>query len=191
LDPGFLELVRYGVRKADNSAIMDSLPEIDDLGLSDDQRVRYRFTAGTNTFDGFRRYSFDRYGERTDNGSNYAGDDFRNRGRVWPILTGERGHYVLAAALRDGSLSPAEEAEVKTYVAAMEHFANEGLMLPEQVWDGVGSNATHNFTIGEGTESATPLAWSHAEYVKLVKSFSDRQVWDANATVSARYDTVP
>jgi glucoamylase len=64
-------------------------------------------------------------------------------------------------------------------------------MLPEQVWDGVGSNATHNFTIGEGTESATPLAWSHAEYVKLVKSFSDRQVWDANATVSARYDTVP
>ena len=59
----------------------------------------------------------------------------------------------------------------------MEQFANEGLMLPEQVWDGVGVNP-HNYTFGEGTNSATPLAWTHAEYIKLLRSMSVKQVWD-------------
>jgi glucoamylase len=187
LDPGFLELVRYGVRKADDPAIRDSLPEVDDLGLPDDQRLRYQFTVGANTFEGWRRYSFDRYGERTDDGSNFRGDHLANRGRVWPILTGERGHYELAFAMLDGTLSASEEANVRHYVAAMEHFANNGLMLPEQVWDGVGSNVTHDFTLGKGTNGATPLAWSHAEYAKLVRSLRDRKIWDANAGVSARF----
>lgn len=61
----------------------------------------------------------------------------------------------------------------------MEQFANEGLMLPEQVFDGVGDNSTHHFAVGEGTNSATPLAWSHAEYIKLVKSLADRNIWDS------------
>jgi alpha-amylase len=61
----------------------------------------------------------------------------------------------------------------------MEQFANQGLMLPEQVWDGVGSNRTFNFPIGEGTNSATPLAWTHAEYVKLIKSLTDKNTWDS------------
>ena len=191
LDPGFLELVRYGVRRADDPAVQGSLAELDDTSLPEEQRVHYRFQVGTQTFDGWRRYSFDRYGERTDDGSNFRGDDPRNRGRVWPILTGERGHQALATAMLDGSFSAAEEAAVRAYVAAMEHFANDGLMLPEQVWDGVGSNATHGFTSGEGTNGATPLAWSHAEYVKLVRSLRDRQVWDRNGAVNARYAGSP
>ncbi|MGZ9157632.1 MAG: hypothetical protein ACXW36_02070 [Nitrospira sp.] len=60
-------------------------------------------------------------------------------------------------------------------------------MLPEQVWDGVGSNATHNYTVGEGTNSATPLAWSHAEYVKLVRSLTDTNTWDSYSIVRTRY----
>jgi len=51
-------------------------------------------------------------------------------------------------------------------------------MLPEQVWDGVGDNQRHGYTKGQGTDSATPLAWSHAEYVKLLRSMADGQVWD-------------
>jgi glucoamylase len=54
----------------------------------------------------------------------------------------------------------------------MELFANEGLLIPEQVWDGVGADSAHGYTRGEGTDSATPLAWSHAEYVKLLRSVS-------------------
>ena len=54
--------------------------------------------------------------------------------------------------------------------------------LPEQVFDGVGSNQPHGYVAGQGTDSATPLAWSHAEYIKLLRSLRDRQVWDRNAT---------
>ena len=87
-----------------------------------------------------------------------------------------------------GTISNAQVAALRdTYVRAMEHFANDGRMLPEQVWDGVGSNATHNYTVGEGTNSATPLAWSHAAYVKLVRSLTDTNTWDSYSIVRTRY----
>jgi glucoamylase len=62
-------------------------------------------------------------------------------------------------------------------------------MLSEQVWDGVGAATSHAEALGEGTNSATPLAWSHAEYVKLLRSVSDGVVWDSYAPVKARYGT--
>ncbi len=110
------------------------------------------------------------------------------RGRVWPIFTGERGHYELALAGLSGKPDPAALTKIRqTYVKAMELFANDGLMIPEQVWDGVGAQSAHGYVRGEGTDSATPLAWSHAEYVKLLRSVSDGQVWDNYAPVKARY----
>jgi glucoamylase len=60
-------------------------------------------------------------------------------------------------------------------------------MIPEQVWDGVGRDTSHGYVTGEGTNSATPLAWSHAEYVKLLRSVADRQVWDFYPAVAERY----
>ncbi|WP_199228417.1 hypothetical protein, partial [Caulobacter sp. D4A] len=45
----------------------------------------------------------------------------------------------------------------------------------------------HPYVKGEGTDSATPLAWSHAEYLKLLRSLADRQVWDRYEPVAARY----
>ena len=42
----------------------------------------------------------------------------------WPILTGERGHYELAAG-----------RDPMPFIAAMEKFANEGGMISEQLWD--------------------------------------------------------
>ena len=59
----------------------------------------------------------------------------------------------------------------------MEAFANKGMMLPEQAWDGVGVNP-FGYELGEGTNSATPLAWTHAEYVKLLRSLTNETVWD-------------
>ena len=193
LDAGFLELVRYGVRRADDPAIVASLPKIDDESLEDLYRVRYsfKFPGVEGSFPGWRRYGVDGYGEDAKTGANYgAGDQMRpgQRGRVWPIFTGERGHYELAVAGLSGKPDAAAIKRIRdTYVRAMELFANDGLMIPEQVWDGVGTKSAHDYALGEGTDSATPLAWSHAEYVKLLRSVSDGQVWDNYAPVKARF----
>lgn len=183
IDGGFLELVRYGVRKADAPSIIASLPEYDDETLEDNLRVRYsfQFDGVDGSFPGYRRYGNDGYGEDVVNGANYAASGQNSdsqRGRVWPFFTGERGHYELAVQSQMGQVSDEKLTTLKnTYVKGMELFANEGMMLPEQVWDNVGVNS-QNYQFGEGTNSATPLAWTHAEYVKLVRSLNDKQVWD-------------
>lgn len=192
VDAGFLELVRYGVRRADDPAIVGSLPELDDASRPDLYRVRYDFTfpGATGEFPGWRRYGVDGYGEDAKTGANYGVDGQMSpgqRGRVWPIFTGERGHYELAVAGLKGKPDAAAVQAIRDrYVKAMELFANDGLLIPEQVWDGVGLNP-HGYARGEGTDSATPLAWSHAEYIKLLRSVSDGAVWDNYAPVAARY----
>ncbi len=193
IDAGFLELVRYGVRAATDPHITGSLPELDNTGLPDALRVKYEFTfpGVEGVFPGWRRYGKDGYGENAVTGRAYGyGGEMAagQRGRVWPIFTGERGHYELARAKQLGELNPSKIDDLRhTYVKAMELFANPGLMLPEQVWDGVGNNEVYHYTRGEGTNSATPLAWSHAEYIKLLRSLSDQQVWDRNALTEERY----
>ncbi|MEM5552657.1 glycoside hydrolase family 15 protein [Pseudoalteromonas neustonica] len=183
LDGGFLELVRYGVRDALAPSIVKTLPEYDDETLADNLQVKYsyQFSDGSGSFPGFRRYGNDGYGEDEVTGANYAEGGQNTpgqRGRVWPFFTGERGHYEIAAANATQSLNADKQHAIKnTYVKGLEQFANEGMMLPEQVWDGVGNNKA-GYTLGEGTNSATPLAWTHAEYVKLVRSLSDKHVWD-------------
>lgn len=76
------------------------------------------------------------------------------RGRVWPIFTGERGHYELARALQSGGAADLTAIR-QTYVRGMERFANDGLLLSEQVWDGVGVKP-EGYETGAGTDSATP-----------------------------------
>lgn len=189
VDGGFLELVRYGVRAANDKHILETIPEYDNQQLPDLLRVKYEFTfpGVEGTFPGWRRYGIDGYGEDLQTGYGYveANNSSEGRGRVWPFFTGERGHYELQLAKTDSNVDM--EKLRNTYVKAMELFANEGMMLPEQVWDGIGSNAAYNYQIGEGTNGATPLAWTHAEYVKLLRSYSDGKVWDRNASTEARY----
>lgn len=194
IDGGFLELVRYGVRAANDEKILETLPEYDNTKLPDLLRTKYEFTfpGVEGSFPGWRRYGIDGYGEDITNGQGYseANNSTQGRGRVWPFFTGERGHYELQIAQKlqsENDSSVDIEKLRNTYVKAMELFANEGMMLPEQVWDGVGSNATYNYQLGEGTNGATPLAWTHAEYVKLLRSYSDGKVWDRNASTEARY----
>ncbi len=196
VDGGFLELVRYGVRRADHQAVLATLGELDDEQLPDISRVKYSFKFADQTVPGWRRYGHDGYGEDTKTGLAYAKgpnetSTAEQRGRVWPIFSGERGHYELARMLlsntkpSDGDLQPLRQQ----YVWAMEQFANDGMMLPEQVFDGVGNNDVYKFSLGEGTNGATPLAWSHAEYIKLLRSLRDRQVFDQYTPVSAKFGT--
>lgn len=103
---------------------------------------------------GFYRYNGDGYGEKPDG----RGWDGTGQGRLWPLLTGERGEYELAAG-----------RDARSWLDALAAFANQGRMLPEQVWDRAESPRPH-LTFGEGTGGATPLAWTHAQFVRLALS---------------------
>lgn len=193
LDAGFLELVRYGVRRADDPRIVSSVKAVDAATLPEDLRVRYDigFGDGPATYPGFRRYGHDGYGEDTvtaDGFHVHGADSPHQRGRIWPLLTGERGHYELALATAAGGPPAPDRLDAirGAYVRGMEHFANAGLMLPEQVFDGVGVDLRTHAPAGQGTGSATPLAWAHGEYLKLLRSLADGRVFDAYPPVAAR-----
>ncbi len=76
----FLQLVRFGLRRADDPLILGSVKVADAL-------LKVETPAGPC----WHRYNEDGYGEH-DDGSAYDGT---GRGRAWPLLTGERGHYEL------------------------------------------------------------------------------------------------
>ena len=197
VDGGFLELVRYGVRSWDAPSIQASLRVLD-APHADNLRVRYEFENGHL---GWRRYGNDGYGEDGGAGTNYHEIDGGNtpgqRGRVWPFFSGERAHFEFGElqSLQADFLPrhPAVQTvarRIEGLVASMEAFANEGLSLPEQVWDNVGPNP-FGYEFGEGTNSATPLAWTHAEYIKLLRSKRDGAVWDRYSIVEERYANRP
>lgn len=156
----FLQLVRLGVRAADNGVVVDSLAVIDQI-------LKRELPQGPC----WRRYNHDGYGEKAD-GSAYDGT---GEGHCWPILTGERGHYELAAG-----------RDPLPFIEAMENFANEGGMLPEQLWDG-DDLPKGKMKRGGPTGSAMPLCWTHAEYVSLVRSHKDGVCFDRIEPVYQRY----
>ncbi|MGB3695391.1 MAG: glycoside hydrolase family 15 protein [Spirulinaceae cyanobacterium] len=160
VDGGFLELVRYGIRKADDPIIVDSLKVVD-------QALKVDTPAG----EAWHRYNHDGYGQQAD------GSAFNNIGvgRLWPLLTGERGHYELAAG-----------KDVSSYIKTIEGLASETGLLPEQVWDSEDIPEAHMY-LGKPTGSAMPLMWSHAEYIKLLRSAFDNQVFDLIPEVAQRY----
>ncbi len=164
IDTGFLELVRYGVRRADDPRIVSSLAVVDAL-------LRVELPCGPC----WHRYNHDGYGERSD-GYPFDGAGV---GRVWPLLTGERGHYELAA----GNIN-----EARRLLHAMECFANEGGLLPEQLWDNP-NIPERELEFGRPSGSAMPLVWAHAEYLKLLRSITDGKVFDVLAPVVQRYAT--
>lgn len=158
VDAGFLELVRYGVRRADDPLIVDSLKVVDRVLKVDTPRGPC-----------WRRYNHDGYGQRADGGP-YKG---YGEGGAWPLLLGERAHYELAAGRDVGAL-----------IAAYERFASGGGMLPEQIWD---KPDTDGLECGCPAGSAMPLVWAHAEYMKLLRSAFDGEVFDRIPPVERRY----
>jgi glucoamylase len=69
-------------------------------------------------------------------------------------------------------------------------FANEGMMLPEQIWDRTESPQA-NLSFGAGTGSATPLAWSMAQFIRLAINLQIGHNNDTPAIVAARYAKRP
>ncbi|HJX83970.1 MAG TPA: glycoside hydrolase family 15 protein, partial [Candidatus Angelobacter sp.] len=160
VDAGFLELVRYGIRKAGSPLMEDSLRVIDAV-----LKVETPFGPC------WRRYNHDGYGPHAD-GKPYTG---WGEGRAWPLLAGERAHYELAAG-----------RDVRPFITAMEKLASNGGLLPEQVWDQPDIPSAFMY-FGKPCGSAMPLMWAHAEYIKLLRSVADGQVFDRIAPVADRY----
>ena len=156
----FLALVRMGLRRADDPLIVDSLKLADALLRTD-----------TPQGPAWHRYTGDGYGE-AEGGAPFIG---AGRGRAWPLLGGERGHYELAAG-----------RDPLPLLEAMAAMAGKGGMIPEQVWDEEAIPQRFLYP-GRPTGSATPLAWAHAEFVKLVISRHAGRAVDAPAAVARRY----
>jgi glucoamylase len=64
--------------------------------------------------------------------------------------------------------------------------ASDGGMIPEQIWDAPDLPARELIN-GRPTGGAMPLAWAHAEYVKLVRSLLDGVVYDMPDATYERY----
>jgi glucoamylase len=158
VDAGFLELVRHGAMPANSPYIALSLPFIDST---------IRQTLNGNSY--WYRYNHDGYGEHAD-GSNYDGTGM---GRLWPILTGERGVYTVAS----GSSADA-------YLTAMMASANPSGMVPEQVWDNAAPSGN---TPGTPTNSMDPLNWAMGEFITLLFSASTNTIADIPSIVPSRY----
>jgi len=156
----FLQLVRYGLRPADDAVILASVEVIDHM-------LKRELPGGPC----WRRYNHDGYGQKPD-GNAFDGT---GEGRCWPIMTGERGHYELAAG-RDAA----------PYLQALENFANAGGMIAEQLWD-TADLPDGKMKLGHPTGSAMPLCWSHAEYLTLARSIKDGRVFDRIEPVYQRY----
>src|SRR5205823_3221759 len=152
------------IRAADDPRMVNTVKVIDAL-----------LKVATPRGPAWHRYNGDGYGEH-DDGSAFDGIGV---GRAWPLLTGERGHYELAA----GRLAEAEQL-----ARAMQMFAGNSQLLPEQVWDSADIPERELF-LGQASGSARPLVWAHAEFLKLRRSIADGAVFDQPPQTFARYVT--
>jgi glucoamylase len=169
VDPSFLELVRLGIKAPSDPVITNSIKVVD---------TQLSVTTSTGKF--WHRYTDDGYGE-TASGSPWTltpPDSGITHGRVWPIFAGERGEYEIAAH----NLNAAQ-----ANLAAMASTANEGGLMPEQVWDNQPPSGQPGFASGTGTTSATPLAWAHAQFIRLAFDLAAGRLVEQPSIVAERY----
>jgi glucoamylase len=157
-----LALVRFGLRAPDDPKILNTIRVIDAL-------LRVETPHGPM----WRRYNGDGYGEHEDG----AAFDGTGVGRPWPLLTGERAHYAIAAGRME---------EAARLLHTLESSAGASGLIPEQVWDGP-DVPEHELHAGGATGAAMPLVWAHAEHLKLRRSLSDGRVYDMPLLTRQRY----
>jgi len=171
VDPSFLEVVRLGVKSALDPNVRSSLPVID-------RELRYDTANGQF----WHRASFDGYGEQRD-GSQWepvpTGSGL-TVGRGWPLLTGERGEYRLAAG-------QSAQRQLDTMARAGDGTT---FLIAEQVWDHQPpADGDPRFVPGESTFSAAPLAWSHGQFIRLASSIDAGRPVETPTIVACRYHT--
>jgi glucoamylase len=169
VDNSFLGLVLFGVKKWNDQTVLNSL-------IVGDRMSAYPLRVDTPSGPVWHRFTYDGYGEQAD------GRDWdlffdnparQTRGRLWPLLTGERGEYELIAG-----------RSATAFLRTIANTANDGLMLPEQVWDDQPPPGERS---GEGTRSATPLAWTHGQFIRLAWSIDAGLPIERPSIVACRY----
>jgi glucoamylase len=199
IDAGFLELVRLGVLSADDPAITNSLTVVDDT-------IERQTPSGP----GFYRYgtdsgvSMDGYGDCfvptpgpaptgcSPSGAPWPPTDV-GTGHLWPVLSGERGEYEVAA----GDWSSAR----KLLHSMQEMQSGQGLE-PEQAWEDPDLAATSDpvdpadpatdsigFVDGKAAGSASPLTWAQSQYARLALDLSAGRDLETPGIVTDRYVT--
>ncbi|QHW29502.1 glucan 1,4-alpha-glucosidase [Paenibacillus rhizovicinus] len=166
VDAGFLQLVHFGLRSADDRHIVDSVQVVDNV-------LKVELPEGPS----WRRYNHDGYGEHPN------GDAFQGWGvgQAWPLLTGERGNYELAAG---------RKLQAQRLARTMERFAGDAKLLPEQLW-AMPDIPAKGLYRGKPSESAMPLVWAHAEYVRLLRSLADERPFGRVSIAETRYAEGP
>jgi len=160
----FLYLVRLGLRAPDDRRIRDTVKLVDDL---------LRVNTPTGVF--YRRYNEDGYGEHAD-GRPFDGSGI---GRVWPLLSGERGHYAIDAG-----------EDPLPYLESMLGAASSGGMIPEQVWDRA-PVPERLLSPGRPSGSAMPLVWAHAEFLKLALAVQRGRPIERLSLVAQHFRSAP
>ncbi len=160
----FLYLVRTGLRQAQDPRIVATLKVVEGT-------LRVETPSGPS----YHRYNGDGYGEHED-GRPFDGNGI---GRLWPLLTGERGHYALAAG---------EDAQ--PYLDAMARMTGPGGLIPEQIWDAEAMPALGLYP-GKPSGSAMPLVWAHAEFLKLLAAQANGRPAELLDAVQTRWNGQP
>ena len=197
IDAGFLELVRLGVLPASDPIVKSSLTVVDDT-------IERHTPSGL----GFYRYgtnagvSMDGYGDcfvpasgTSPSGCKPSGAPWpptdTGTGHLWPVLSGERGTYEVAAGARSFAQSLLE---------SMQNMQSGQGLEPEQAWEDPNLAATSDpsdpadpatdsigFTDGKAAGSASPLTWAQSQYARLALSVGAGHVLETPSIVSDRY----
>jgi glucoamylase len=158
----FSYLARLGLRSGTDPRVLDTVKVVDAL-----------LKVSTPSGDLYHRYNNDGYGEHEDG----AAFDGIGIGRLWPLLSGERGHLAL-----DAGEDPLE------YLRTIAKCASTGGLLPEQVWDTTAIPERGLFP-GRPSGSAMPLVWTHAEFLKLLVARETGFPVERLREVESRYAT--
>ena len=167
VDQSFLGLVLFGVKAHDDATIRNSLAVGDSILEEDTPHGPAVLPVHV------RRLRRDR--DRRDVGP------LRDQGAP------DARPAVAAADRRARRVRADRRAQRDPHLATIASTANDGLMLPEQVWDGRPPTGEPGAELGEGTRSATPLAWTHAQYVRLAWSIDAGEPVERPSIVTCRY----
>ncbi|MFI5606545.1 glycoside hydrolase family 15 protein [Amycolatopsis sp. NPDC051903] len=167
-DFGFLDLARLGVRGPADPTIAASLAPTA-AAADGNSPVQVTLPNGDVYF---HRYPHDNYGESTSACTGWPAGGPQRFGRLWPVLSGERGEYELANG-----------RSAAVYLKSMADAANAGYFIPEQVWD----HSSGCFGLGRPTGSAGPLMWAEGQYLRLAQSMDAGHDLDTPSVVKDRY----
>jgi glucoamylase len=190
IDAGFLELVRLGILAANDPTIQSSLTVVD-----------HTIERQTPNGPGFYRYgttsseSVDGYGDCfqpsgsscSTIGAPWPPTD-TGTGHLWPVLSGERGEYDVAASQRSSAV---------TLLTAMREMTFGQGLEPEQAWEDPAvaaspygtdpATASIGFQPGQPAGSASPLTWAQAQYARLALDIGAGRELETPGIVAARY----